>query len=115
MLFRSRYGTTTIGLVYHLVLSGRVHFFQSGFSYSQDRRLKPGLVTHYHSIVHCMSEGHVEYDFLGGGATSVRYKRSLSTATRVLWWVELPKPTIKMSVYDTLRRWKQCLGRKYVP
>ena len=114
-LARLRYGTTTIGLVYHLVLSGRVHFFQSGFSYSQDRRLKPGLVTHYHSIVHCMSEGHVEYDFLGGEATSVRYKRSLSTATRVLWWVELPKPTIKMSVYDTLRRWKQRLGRKYVP
>lgn len=103
---RVRAGDHTIGMLYHLVCRGRVHFLQSGFRYEEDARLKPGLVSHCMSIEACLERGLAEYDFLGGEPRSVRYKRSLSTDARKLYWAQLPAPSVKMRVLEILRQSK---------
>jgi CelD/BcsL family acetyltransferase involved in cellulose biosynthesis len=64
-----------VGVLYNFVDRGRVYFYQSGFHYSPDNRLKPGLVMHYLAVEHCLSNPELaEYDFLAGDS---QYKRSL--------------------------------------
>ena len=110
-LVRLRFGDRTVGMLYHLVRNGRVSFYQSGFTYADDRRLKPGLTTHFYSIRNCLERERAEYDFLGGEPASVRYKRSLSTDTRELWWVQLPVPSVKMRLLHRLRAASRPLRR----
>ena len=107
-----RFGAVAVGRLYHLIFGGRVFFYQSGFNYHEDRRLKPGLVTHLYSIESCLDRGLSEYDFLGGEPSSVRYKSSLSTDSRHLWWAQLPAPSVKMKVLQFLRDGKQRLERE---
>jgi hypothetical protein len=95
-LFRIRAGTETIGVLHFLVTAGCVHFHQGGLRYDEDGRLKPGLVSHYLAIQHFMEGDAVEYDFLGGEPNPVRYKRSLSTDVRELYWAQIPCPTRRM-------------------
>lgn len=107
-------GGETIGMLYLLAVSGRVQFYQSGLAYDADRRLKPGLVTHYFSIESFARGGCIEYDFLGGEAQSVRYKTSLSTHDRSLYWARFPSPTAKMLLFAVLRRGR-VLYQKLIP
>jgi len=101
---RLRFGSTTIGLLYHLVFRGRVSFYQSGLDYADDPRLKPGLVSHAFAIHHFAEQGLREYDFLGGETDPVRYKRSLANARRPLVWARFQEPSAKMSALE-MARW----------
>ena len=60
----------TIGCLYNFVHRGRVYAYQSGFRFSQDNRLKPGLVSHLEAIQLNRRLGHEAYDFLAGDALS---------------------------------------------
>jgi CelD/BcsL family acetyltransferase involved in cellulose biosynthesis len=102
-ILRIRFGTEVIAYLYHLRYRGRVNFVQSGLAYHRDNRLKPGLVAHGLAIEHYLALGSTEYDFLGGEAEAVRYKRSLATERRMLAWVELPSANSKMRVIRSLR------------
>jgi CelD/BcsL family acetyltransferase involved in cellulose biosynthesis len=106
-MVRVRAGDRPIGMLYHLVRRGHVHFLQSGFRYEEDARFKPGLVTHCLSVESCLARGMREYDFLGGEPRSVRYKRSLSTDVRELCWGRLPAPSLKMRALERLREAKR--------
>lgn len=103
-LLRVRFGETTLGVLYNLVLRGHVQFYQSGLLYPEDRRLQPGLVTHALAIDHYIAAGENKYDFLGGEPAPVRYKRSLSTDVSPLVWANFSSSRPKLSAIRLLRR-----------
>ncbi len=90
----------TIGCLYNFVHRGRVYAYQSGFRYSQDNRLKPGLVSHVEAIEFNRRLGHEAYDFLAGDA---RYKRSLSNNSNELLWLVLQRRTGALRLENRLR------------
>lgn len=102
-MVRLRFGTETIAILYHIVWRGHVCFFQSGISYDDDRRLKPGLLAHALSIQHSLDRGDHTYDFLGGEPEPVQYKRSLATDLRHLYWAQLPANKPRLSALRQLR------------
>lgn len=99
-LFRVTAGTLTIGIVYNFVYHGVVYFYQSGFRYENDNRLKPGLVTHTEAIRFNAKAGHATYDFLAGES---RYKQSLATSSTDLVWAVIQKPRLKFKIEEMLR------------
>ncbi len=103
-LLRVEFGDTTVGLLYNLVHQGCVHFYQSALVYhNDDPRLKPGLVSHALAVERSVELGDREYDYLGGSPEPVRYKRSLSTDVRHLYWVQLAAPKLKMRLIGGAR------------
>jgi len=105
-LLRVAAGEQTIGILYNFVKNGKVYFFQSGFNYSDDKHLKPGLVTHVFAVRYCLNAGFTEYDFLAGDA---QYKRSLARECRQLNWVVFARPRTKLFVIERLRAIKRRL------
>ena len=105
-LVRVTAGEETVGILYNFVKSGKVYFFQSGFNYSGDKHLKPGLVTHVLAVTYCLNAGFTEYDFLAGDA---QYKRSLAKDCRQMEWVVFARPRTKLVVIERLRAIKRRL------
>jgi hypothetical protein len=110
-LMRITAGDEPIGLVYNLVDSGRVFFYQSGLSYRDDNRYRPGLATHVLAIERCVELGHSAYHFLAGDVTTPRYKLSLSSHSCDLAWVRFSRPGLKTSSI----KWLRALKRKWKP
>jgi hypothetical protein len=108
MLLEARAGTRVIGALYGFLQGGKLYWYQSGFHYSADGRLKPGFLTHYLAIRHCLEQTALrEYDFLAGDS---QYKRSLTTANRPLSWIVVRRLTVPTLLFRALR-W---VKRKYV-
>jgi len=107
-LLRIRSGGSTIGCLYAFVYNGRVYFYQSGFNYEADKRLKPGLVAHSEAIKYNIEAGNSAYDFLGGIS---RYKTSLATRENQLAWVKIQKSCLKFALETKLRSAKHSLMR----
>lgn len=103
-LLRIRAGSAVIGLLYNFVHARRVYSYQSGLRFSDDNRLKPGLVAHVAAIRYCREAGLLEYDFLAG---EDRYKHSLSTDARMLTWLVFERSTLKMRAIRLLRGLKR--------
>ena len=98
-------GTETVGAIYSFLFRGRIYFYQSGFRYTSDGRLKPGLLTHYSAICHYLEQPEMkEYDFLAGDS---QYQRSLGTATRSLQWIIVRRPTVPSLLFRGLRKVKR--------
>jgi len=99
-LVRVMAGEETIGILYNFVQTDKVYFYQSGFHYPPDKRLKPGLVTHVCAIQLCLEAGYMDYDLLAGEA---RYKKSLAKDSRPLAWVVFSRPSVKLALIELLR------------
>ena len=99
-MIRVSTNTQVIGILYNFIHKNKVYFYQSGFQYSDDNRLKPGLVTHFLAINLCLEQGLSEYDFLAGDS---RYKASLTQDSRKLHWVTIKQNNLKMLSIDVLR------------
>lgn len=67
-------GPKIIGVVYNFLYRGRVYSYQTGFSYENDPKIKPGLVSHSLCIEQHLAAGASMYDFMGGDS---QYKASL--------------------------------------
>jgi CelD/BcsL family acetyltransferase involved in cellulose biosynthesis len=81
---------------------------QSGFRYGSDGRLKPGLVSHYPGIRHCVAQSALnEYDFLAGDS---QYKRPLATTSRPMAWIVVRRSTPATLLF----RGRSFMGQKYV-
>ena len=89
-LLRIRAGDADVGYLYCFKAAGKVAFFQSGFAYDEDARMKPGLASHCLAIDHYRAAGLREYDFLAGDA---RYKRVFAKQHRMLAWVVVYRNT----------------------
>jgi CelD/BcsL family acetyltransferase involved in cellulose biosynthesis len=73
-LLRIRAGEKPIGYLYNFLWRGWVGYYTSGFVYTDDNRLKPGLVAHWLAIERHLAAGARIYDFMAGES---RYKASL--------------------------------------
>jgi CelD/BcsL family acetyltransferase involved in cellulose biosynthesis len=105
-LLRVSVAGATIGILYNLQAKGRVHYYQSGFAYSSDPRLKPGLLTHHLAIEFYKQRGFLEYDFLASRVGESRYKRSLATHGRRLAWVAVARPGWRSVARAQARRFR---------
>jgi CelD/BcsL family acetyltransferase involved in cellulose biosynthesis len=96
-----------IGYLYNLIWRGGVDSYQSGFAYTGEARLKPGLVSHAMCIERHLAAGASRYDFLAGDA---RYKLSLGTPGPQLTHVVVQRPRLKFALERGLRRVKRAIG-----
>ncbi len=102
-LLEISHGENVIGFLYNFILDGRVYSYQSGLNYSQDKKLKPGLVCHYLAIKHNFELGRNIYDFLAGES---QYKKSLSNANAKLYWLVLQKKCFTFYLEKNLKHLK---------
>lgn len=74
-------GAETIGYLYNFLWRGWVGYYTSGFVYTDDNRLKPGLVAHWLAIERHLAGGARTYDLMAGES---RYKGSLAEPGPIL-------------------------------
>lgn len=104
-ILRVSSGDTPFAYLYNFVHHRRVYFYQCGFEYLEDPKLKPGLVAHFLAINYFIPKGMVEYDFMAGDA---RYKLSLANAERKLGWTRIERQSLLMR---TLQRGREVRNR----
>jgi hypothetical protein len=97
-----------IGYLYNFLWRGGVDAYQSGYAFTDDARLKPGLVSHVLAIDRHLQAGARHYDFLGGDA---RYKLSLGRPGPKIAHVVVQRPRLKFALERGLRRAKRMLDR----
>jgi CelD/BcsL family acetyltransferase involved in cellulose biosynthesis len=97
-------GDAAIGYLYNFVFRGVVYNYQSGFCYSEDARLKPGLVSHCCAIQHNIDVGMRTYDFLMG---SQRFKQSLASNEDEMLWLVLQRPRLRFRVEQVAAKWRE--------
>ena len=76
-------GAQVLGYLYNFQYGMRVYSYQSGFSYSDDNRHRPGLLAHALAIEQARQRGMRVYDFLAGDAP---YKARLGQKLEQLAW-----------------------------
>lgn len=102
--------TMVIGVLYSFIFNGRLYFYQSGLNYLPGNIYRPGMVSHYFSILHNARKGLMYYDFLAGDAA---YKTSLATDSQPVYWLRLFRSPLKYYFELGIRRAKS--GLKSVP
>jgi len=107
-LLRIAAGDFEIGYLYNFTWAGKVGAYLSGFSYEDDSKLKPGLVSHYLAIEHHLKGGAPTYDLLAG---DMQYKRSLAMQSPPMYWADLQRPRLKLRLENSLRDLKSRLAR----
>jgi len=108
-LMRLTAGHHTVGLLYNLVHCGKVYFYQCGFDFGEDKRLRPGVITLALAIQYYANLHLDDWDFLSGEA---EYKRVLSTGSRLLVWAVFRRPSWRVQIVQSLRagkQWQRCL------
>ena len=94
-------GADEIGYLYNFYCDNEVYAYQNGFQFTDDQRLKPGLVSHLLAFGHYRRAGATRYRFLAGDS---RYKRSLSTGSYDLHWLVLERDDWRRRVEGLARR-----------
>lgn len=93
--------TMTVGYLYNFIFDKRVMFYQSGLNYENANIHRPGLVSHFHAILHNAQKGMDAYDFMAGDDD---YKKSLSTDARPMQWARLIKGRHRLWLEKTAAR-----------
>jgi CelD/BcsL family acetyltransferase involved in cellulose biosynthesis len=83
-LLRLKVGDATVGCLYNFLHGGAVYAYQSGFHFTADARLKPGLVCHCLAIERYLATDLQRYLLLAGESD---YKSSLASGFDLLDWV----------------------------
>ena len=107
-MLRVTAGDEVVGYLYNFVRDGHVYFYQSGFKYMEDPKLRPGLVCHYLAVMHNLKVGNRIYNFLAGPQ---RYKQSLGAADVKMYWFSIQKPRLVFAVERLLGRVKRVIRR----
>jgi hypothetical protein len=104
-LLKVKCGDETIGCLYNFIFNKIVYFYQSGFIYSADNKLKPGLITHVEAILYNAKGNNVRYDFLAGYS---QYKKSLATDSNELLWIVVQKKMLKFKIENFSKKiWRK--------
>lgn len=115
-LLCARAGDTAFAYLYNFVHAGHVYFYQSGFAYEEDAKLKPGLAAHYLAMHHFLKRGMHEYDFMAGDS---RYKQSLANGERKLGWTRIERANVVTAAMHAARslrrRVRSIVGRSSEP
>ncbi|MBI3176009.1 MAG: GNAT family N-acetyltransferase [Chloroflexi bacterium] len=96
----------TIGYLYNFVYGDKVLFYQSGLKYRPGNLYRPGLVSHYFSIMQNARTDMRVYDFMAGEAG---YKSSLATDSVPMYWVRLVNGRLRFSMERTVLSLKERL------
>jgi hypothetical protein len=108
LLMRLQAGQQIVGALYSFVHRGCVYFYQSGFHYTLDSRMSPGLATLCMAVSYCLERPELNgFDFLAGDS---QYKRALATDSRPLRWIVVRRSTVPSLLFRGLR-W---VKRRYV-
>lgn len=99
-------GEQAVGYIYNFMHQGKVYFYQSGFAFEDDSKIKPGLVTHYLAAKDYLGRGFEEYDFMAGEA---RYKKSLAKSNRKHYWSWVNRNNTKMKLIGMAVKAKQAI------
>lgn len=102
-LLRASAGSASIGYLLNFAHQGHVYAYQSGFSYRDDNRYRPGLVTHALAVCHAREQGKLGYHFMAGDG---RYKSSLANADEQLLWMTLRHDDLMSRAEDGARAFK---------
>lgn len=105
-LVRVSAGDDLVGVVYNFIHKTSVYAYQTGFAYTPDARLKPGLVSHCLCIERHLKNGADVYDFMAGDN---RYKSNLGIAGPDLMHHVLMRPTLKAKAELWLRDLKSLM------
>lgn len=100
-IFRVRTPEHEIGYLYNLCAGGTVCNYQGGLNYSDDQRLKPGLVCHALAVAHAARQGWDRYDLLVGDS---QYKRSLASHRGEMLRVRIQRPRWRLGVARAVDR-----------
>jgi len=109
-MLRVTAGDDVVGYLYNFVRDGHVYFYQSGFTYKEDPKFKPGLVCHYLAVMHNLKLDNRIYDFLEGPQ---RYKQSLGPSDVKMYWFAIQKPRLSFAVERFLKRVKRVMRRDH--
>lgn len=101
-------GSQVLGYLYNFHYQGRVYNYQSGFSYSDDNRHRPGLIAHAMAIALAQSRGAQVYDFLAGDA---HYKTRLGRQMGSMAWYRAQRQRPKLKAERAVRLLYQGLRR----
>jgi CelD/BcsL family acetyltransferase involved in cellulose biosynthesis len=99
-------GSQALGYLYNFLYAGRVYNYQSGFSYSDDNRHRPGLIAHVMAIERAKNSGLLVYDFLAGDS---HYKARLGAPMGSMTWCRAQRDRPGLIAERTLRRLLQGL------
>jgi CelD/BcsL family acetyltransferase involved in cellulose biosynthesis len=102
-LVRVSQGERTIGVLYNFVADGKAYFYQSGFQLTENKKLRPGLVTFQFALQLYTESQLAEFDFMAG---DFQYKRSLSDQFRELEWCAIRRHGWRNAAVDKLREFK---------
>lgn len=100
-ILRISAGGNDIGYILNLIHNGYVNMLQTGFEYRNNKKLKPGYVSHYLAIKHNLQINNNIYDFLAGES---QYKVSLSTKQGSIYWLTLQKKCVKYYIERNLTK-----------
>jgi hypothetical protein len=100
-LLRFRTTGATVGFLYNFVFRGKVYFYQSGLSYTGDKKQRPGVVCIGKAVEFCLEMAELDqFHFMAGGEP---YKGWLSTDSHAMEWLLLRKRNLKFHTVESLR------------
>ena len=100
-LVRVSVGGQSIGVLYNFVSGNKAFFYQCGFRITENKRLRPGLVTLQSVLQFYTQSPLAEYDLMAG---ALEYKRSLSDEYRELEWCSIRRRSWRNMAVDQLKR-----------
>lgn len=103
--------TATVGFLYYFSYQGQLLFYQCGFNYRSGNHYRPGIVSHYLSVMHFLETDAKIYNFL---ASESSYKRSLATDSDTLISSRFRRKKLRFFVEDKLSTLYQIV-KKYKP
>jgi CelD/BcsL family acetyltransferase involved in cellulose biosynthesis len=108
-----RCGKELVGALYCVGWRGTLYFYQCGFKYSDNKRLRPGLCTLLLSIQGFLADAKWrEFDLMAGDS---EYKRTFSDQHRDLEWMTFRQPTIPVRLIAVLRRVRHAWRARTLP
>ena len=103
---------SVLGYIYGFLYNGSFLYYQSGFNYPDNKKVKPGYISHYLLIEYFLRGNIKTYDFLAG---EQQYKKSLSNSqTEMCWQILLNKNSRILRIESGLKKIKQLLYKKII-
>ncbi|MCP4163161.1 MAG: GNAT family N-acetyltransferase, partial [Deltaproteobacteria bacterium] len=102
--------TSTIAIMYNLLIDKKVYFYLQGLKYEEHKKIKPGLVAHSLITQYYIDKGMELYDYMGGYS---QYKSQLASHSTDCYTICIQRPLFKFSLENMARKFKYFINRKF--
>lgn len=103
-LVKIEVGGILVGIIYSFIFKNNIFFYQSGYDYSLESRLSPGIFSLFNLMKYYAQAGYEKFYFLAGNAD---YKRRLATGKEELLSFEIQNNTKKNKLIEKLSSLKK--------